>query len=393
LLEVLITITLASLAVFVGFYFFYYLICLLSIKAKRSKKTRGFPKDGLPTVSIIVPVYNESKVISTRIKNLQDLHYPRNKFEVVFVDSGSVDGTADLIESLARDTHLSIKLVQQGSRKGFNSAVIDGFARTTGDIVIITGAETDFDLDALNFLVRHFADQEVGAVTGRQRIKNVQEGMSPKLEVAYRNLYDFIREAESCIDSPFDIKGEIAAARRSVVKRLVENPEMLHKGCIDACFSFQARMDGYKTVYEPNAVYSELSPRLIRDSFKQQIRRAATLIQNMLVFKNMMLKRRFGAFGMLIMPAHFLMLLVLPFLFLFASFVTLALAALYPSNYLFLSIVVVGLLVIALSRIAQAFVKTQLVLIVAVLRLLTGVETQKFERLQSTRPKASKIGD
>lgn len=389
MLEILINITVASLATFGGFYLFYYLICFLSIKAKRSEKLRGFPKDGLPTVSIIVPVYNESKVISMRIKNLQDLNYPRNRFEVVFVDSGSVDGTADLIEHLARDANLSIKLVQQDSRKGFNSAVIDGFARTRGEIVIITGAETEFDPEALSFLVRHFADKTVGAVTGRQKIKNVQEGVSPKLEVAYRNLYDFIREAESCIDSPFDIKGEIAAARRSIVRRLVENSEMLHKGCIDACFSFQAKMDGYKTVYEPNAVYYELSPRLMRDSFKQQIRRAATLIQNMLVFKNMMLKRTFGAFGMLIMPAHFLMLLVLPFLFLFVSIATLSLVALYPSNYLFLSMVVLGLLVTALSRRAQAFVKTQIVLIVAIVKLLFGVETQKFERLQSTRPKES----
>jgi cellulose synthase/poly-beta-1,6-N-acetylglucosamine synthase-like glycosyltransferase len=148
-------------------------------------------------------------------------------------------------------------------------------------------------------------------------------------------------------------------------------------------------MDGLKTVYEPNAVYYELSPRSVRDSFKQQTRRAATLIENMLVFKNMMFKKRFGAFGMLIMPAHLLMLLILPYLFFIASFGALALASLCPSNYLFLLMAVVGLLAIVFSRTVQAFVKTQLALVAATLKLLRGVETQKFERLQSARPQQS----
>jgi cellulose synthase/poly-beta-1,6-N-acetylglucosamine synthase-like glycosyltransferase len=361
----------------------------MSIKRKRSDAIKGFPKDRLPTVSVIVPVYNERKVIPTRIKNLKDLNYPKDRLEVVFVDSGSVDGTADLIEQSAADAGLSIKLVQQGSRKGFNSAVIDGFAQTTGDLIIITGAESEFDPEALQLLVRHFADEHVGAVNGRQQIKNSQEGMSPKVEVAYRNIYDFIREAESCIDSPFDIKGEIAMARRSVVQRLVENSEMRYKGCIDACVSFQAKKDGYKTDYDPDAVYYELSPRSMRDSFKQQIRRAAVLIENMLAFKNLMFKRKYGAFGTLIMPAHFLMLVVLPYLLLFVSVAAVALIVLSPSNLLFPLIGVVGILGTFLLRSVQAFVKTQIALIAATLKLVFGTETQKFELLQSTRPTES----
>lgn len=318
--------------------------------------------------------------------NLQDLRYPKDKLEVVFVDGGSIDGTADLIENTAKNGELSVKVVRQGLRKGFNSAIIESFGETTGEIILITGAETEYDSRAVDFMVQHFADPQVGAVTGRQIIKNIQEGFSPKLEVAYRNLYDFIREAESYIDSPFDIKGEIAAARRSVCKHLIEKPQLLHKGCIDACFSFQATMDGYKTVFEPNAVYYELSPRSIRDSFRQQVRRAATLIQNMLVFKNMIMNKAFGAFGTVIMPAHLLMLAVLPFFFLAIVIGSFAMIILSPSNYLFLALVIGGVAAAVLSRRIQAFVRVQLVLVIAALGLLAGIETQKFERLLSARP-------
>lgn len=339
----------------------------------------------LPVVSIIIPTYNEAEVISRKMENLLALHYPKDKLQIVFVDGGSTDGTAELIEELAKHSGLSVTIVQQGRRKGFNNAVIEGFAKTAGEIICITGAETEYDPEALNVMVENFSDLRIGAVTGKQKIKNVEEGYSPKLEVAYRSLYDFLREAESCIDSPFDIKGEICAARRNIVSHLVKKPELSEKGCIDCCISFQAKMDGYKTVYDPEAAYYELSPKSIQDSFKQQIRRAATLIENMMAFKGMILNKKFGSFGMLIMPAHFLMLIILPFLLLVGSIGIAIIVMLDLSNYLLLALVGIVLLPILVSSQLQAFLKTQIVLVIATLKLLIGVETQRFERLSSTR--------
>ena len=188
------------------------------------------------------------------------------------------------------------------------------------------------------------------------------------------------------MDSPFDIKGEIAASRRIICEHLVMNAEMSRKGCIDACVSFQAKKDGYKTVYEPRAVYYEPAPETMQDSFKQQSRRAATLIQNMLAFKSLMFKRKYDLLGVLIMPAHFLMLLIMPFLFLIGIAGFLMLVAWNPFNYLIIGLLVVLVLGLLLSKKAQAFAKTQMSLVFACLKMLRGVETQKFERLTSVRP-------
>ena len=388
MLQIFPTMVLVALTFFVGFYISYYVICWLRIRNSRLNKKSYLPNIS-PLVSIIIPVYNELNVLKQRVKNLKELNYPMDKLEIVFVDGGSTDGSTQLLEELGRDSELRIKTVFQGQRKGFNSAVREGFAETTGEIVYISGAETEYDPEALNVMVRHFADPKIGAVTGKQKIKNVNDGLSPKLEIAYRDLYDIVREGESCIDSPFDLKGEISAARREIVEALVKNPKLLKKGCIDACFSFQGRINGYKTAYEPSAVYYELSPKLMRESFKQQTRRAATLIENMLAFKNLIFKKEYGAFGMLIMPAHFLMLIILPYVLILASVGTVALTMLYPSNYIFLTIMIIGLLGLILSRKVKAFIKAQIALIVATLRLLKGVETQKFERLESARPDSS----
>ena len=304
----------------------------------------------------------------------------------MFVDGGSNDGSIQLLKDLKTQSSLSIKLIFQGQRNGFNNAVREGFTETTGEIIIITGAETEFDLDALNLIVRHFKDPKIGAVTGRQVVKNVNDGLSPQIEIAYRELYDFMREGESCLDSPFDIKGEITAARRGIVKALVENSRLKKAGCIDCCVNFQGKIDGFNTIYDPDVFYSELSPKLMRDSFKQQVRRAATLIENMLAFKEIILNRKYGAFGLFIMPAHFLMLIVLPYLLMLASFFVIVLAIIYPTNPFLVAICAIGLLSVIFSKKIKAFVKTQLALIAATFKLLKGVETQKFERIESARP-------
>lgn len=378
-----------SLLVFAGFYASYYFICY--VYKSRTKRKIGIQisdQQELPKISLIVPVFNENKVLEKKIQNLKQLDYPKDKLEVVFVDGGSTDGSIETIKDGIKRAGLDIMLVEQGRRLGFNKAVIDGFQKSTGDIISIPGAESMYAPETLKWLVAAFSDPNVGAVNGRQVIENLSESISPKLEHAYRNIYDFLREAEDNIDTLFDVKGEIVAGRRRIVAELVNNPDFQNKGCIDACLFFQAKKDGYLSVYQPEAVYYELSPRSFRASFKQRYRRAATLIQNMFIFKNMTLNRKYGLFGTLIMPAHFLMLIILPYVF-FAGLISfLALQiAFFPSIYL-LALGLGGLIVLLFSRSVQTFVQLQIVLITSHVKMLKGVETQKFEKLESARPVA-----
>lgn len=374
---------------FIGFYLIYYLICVVYTIKDHQKKdiTLKFSNDDLPYISMIIPVYNEIKIIDKKFENLKSLNYPLEKLEAVFVDGGSTDGSADRIDLLSNDVHFTVKTIRQGSRKGFNNAVIEGFQRSIGQILFITGAETEYDPNALRYCIEHYEDPKVGVVTGRQIIKNVQDGSATKVDYSYRKLFNFVLEAECKIDTPTYLQGEISSTRREVLQRLVEMPEFLSKGNIDSCYSFQARLDDLKTIYEPRAVYYELSPKTFRDSWKQQLRRSATMIQNIFIFKNMMLRSKYGLFGLFIMPSHMLILTFLPFLFIFDALGILLYLVFNPNNVAIISFTIVGLVLTIFSRTIQAFIQVQIILVLGNIRLLTGIETQKFMRIESTRPK------
>ena len=85
------------------------------------------------------------------------------------------------------------------------------------------------------------------------------------------------------------------------------------------------------------------------------------------------------------MPAHFMMLIILPYVFLFSIVGVVSLLIINPMSLVAISLLLLGLIGIAFSQGVRAFFKVQIALIVATFKMVTGVETQKFERLLSAR--------
>ena len=86
------------------------------------------------------------------------------------------------------------------------------------------------------------------------------------------------------------------------------------------------------------------------------------------------------------MPAHFIMLIIMPFFFAVSATSILLILLLEPINYYLVGLVIFSSLILVFSRSVQSFIKIQLVLIAVLMKMLSGIETQKFERLKSVRP-------
>jgi len=119
-----------------------------------------------PIVSIIISVYNEEKVISKTITNFCEQDYPRDKFEILIGSDGSTDNT-DSIVAMLSNQYSNIKLISFEKRRGKKFVVNDLVNQSSGEILVFSDANTIYNKNAIKHLVKYYADQRVGGVSGR----------------------------------------------------------------------------------------------------------------------------------------------------------------------------------------------------------------------------------
>ena len=361
----------------------YGVYCLaIKLEVRDLEKSRPLTSADLPTVSIIVPTYNESNIIGSLLQNHIDLDYPRERFEVIVVDSASKDNTCDIVSEYVKSG--LVRLVREDRRSGWNNAVRNGLLHANGQVVILSGSDVFYEKEAIIRLCEHFADPSAGAVVGKQVLFNADESLATQMETGYRAIQDRLIEWESMLDQPFDVKGEIVAVRKWILERLIERTKNQARGVFDICIALETKAQGMKLVFEPKATYSEYTPPTIRDRLGMQTRRAKLLIESTAFYLWMIWNPRFGKFGTLIFPFHLCMLVVFPWLFL-GGFLSLFAAAV--SNPFYLMIFVLPIAVSFSNRgrvLLISFAMAQISLVLAMCTIVTRKDLP-IRRIDSTR--------
>ena len=377
----------------VVFLFYACYLIVLAYFNRRHNSNKNTSEFTYPTISIVVPVYNEEKVIAKKIQNIDEIVYPNNKIEVIFVDGQSTDRTSEIIVDEAHRCQKSVRLIKQEQRDGYTNAVIRGIFNSQGEIIVAMDAASYHYPDAMEHLVKHFADPEIGAVTGKEVVLGNDKQLGPQLEKSYRFFYDLMRKAETEMDSTPDSKGEILAVRRAICIGIIPNLKLSVNASFDSCVPYQAKLMGYRTIYDEQAKYYEYTAASFTDRMKVQIRRATVLIGAMFMFKRMLFNKKFGKFGLLILPAHFTLYCLLPSIFIL-GFVSLAISTLVNPMFVIplWGILAVGILASGKSRaIMLSFIQSQFALFVALFRLAGRRQSLFIESVQSTRVKSNEL--
>jgi cellulose synthase/poly-beta-1,6-N-acetylglucosamine synthase-like glycosyltransferase len=170
----------------------------------------GHDESFLPTVSIILSVFNEEEVIEEKIANFLALDYPADMLEIVIVSDCCSDRTEELIR---RHESERIRLLVQTDRSGKTRNLNRGVEEARGEILVFTDANAMFDRDAIKNMVRHFADPAVGLVSGKSIYRDASGAVTSG--GAYRRYEDFIKEAESRVGGIIGADGAIYAIRRT----------------------------------------------------------------------------------------------------------------------------------------------------------------------------------
>ena len=112
----------------------------------------------VPTVSLVIPTYNEASVIRQKLENVLQLDYPRDKLEVLVVDSASSDETRSIVNRFAEEHRraINLALIGQPVRRGKGEAINEALRSIRSEMLVLTDADVSFPSDSLLKLVQNF---------------------------------------------------------------------------------------------------------------------------------------------------------------------------------------------------------------------------------------------
>jgi cellulose synthase/poly-beta-1,6-N-acetylglucosamine synthase-like glycosyltransferase len=214
--------------------------------------------DIIPEVTLLIPAYNEEIVIAAKINNSLALDYPAEKLQVVVVADGSTDGTVSIASGFQ-----SVEVCYQPERRGKGAAVNRIVPMLASDIIVITDANSMLSRGTLRALVRNFADPTVGAVAGEKHVRGGGEGL-------YWRYESYLKRCDSAVSSVMGAAGELFAIRREVFQPPEEDPIIE-----DFVMSMRLVGEGWRVVYESEAVASEVPSGSLKEDWERRARNAA----------------------------------------------------------------------------------------------------------------------
>ncbi len=247
------------------------------------------PPEHLGGVSVIVPAYNEAANIAATVRSLVRNDYPG--IEVIVVDDGSTDGTADIVERLGL---LGVHVLRQPNA-GKPAALNTGIAYARNDILVLVDGDTVFAPDAVGRLVQPLRDPRVGAVSGNTKVANRRGLLGRWQHLEYVIGFNLDRRMFDIAECMPTVPGAIGAFRRTAIRDAGGVSEQTLAE--DTDFTMAVLRAGWRVVYEPTAIAWTEVPATLRQLWRQRYRWCYGTMQAMWKHRHALTQR--GAAGRL----------------------------------------------------------------------------------------------
>lgn len=220
------------------------------------------PDDDLPSVSLIIPAYNEERVIAAKLQNALNINYPHDLLEIIVASDGSTDSTVELASAFQTQRVKILELDPKGKPSAINSAV----AQSRGEVLCLCDANVLFHPDALRNMVRHFSDPQIGAVSGQVQLASEQSDFEAG-ETTYYRFERLIYQGESILGSMIGVDGGMYVMRRELFVNLPP-----HTPVDDFINAMRVLRQGKRVIYEPSAIAWENGTPSWKDEFRRRVR-------------------------------------------------------------------------------------------------------------------------
>jgi poly-beta-1,6-N-acetyl-D-glucosamine synthase len=275
--EFLVRLVVVSLILFLAILFVRYFVLLWFGYLQHAERSisGGEVEKFLPPVSIIVPAYNEEAVIGDCIESLLALDYPA--YEVIVVDDGSTDRTADEAsrwEGAAGEVEVRVFTKRNGGKA---AALNSGISLARHAFLLCMDADSWMEPGSLRAAMRHFRDPDVGAVAGNVKVAN-REGILTRLQaLEYIEGLNMPRRAQGFLAAVNIVPGPVGVFRREALEEV--GGYDTDTFAEDADLTLKLVTGGWKILYEDQAIAWTAAPEHVLDLIQQRYRWTRGLLQ------------------------------------------------------------------------------------------------------------------
>lgn len=250
------------------------LLCFSFIEKYRTMKG-PVETAAYPSVTLIMPAYNEGLVIESSIRSALSLNYP--DYEVIVVDDGSSDDTYEKASAIAAQVGPRKLRVFTQPNGGKATALNTGIRYARGELVLCTDSDSRLDREAVRHMVKHFADPAVTAVAGNVRVVNRRNTLTRLQALEYIEGLNLVRAAQSLFGVMTVIPGPIGMFRKSAVQAL--GGYLFDTFAEDCDLTLRLMVAGGRIRYEPDAIAFTEAPEHTTALFRQRYRWGRGILQ------------------------------------------------------------------------------------------------------------------
>ena len=243
---------------------------LMRCVGRRRQQQALTPAVELPSVTVIIPAFNEETVIIRKIENTLALDYPVDKLQVIVASDGSTDGTVPLARTYEEQ---GIEVLAFPERRGKTALLNDAVQEADNEVICLCDANVLFRADALTRLVSRLEDRDVGAVSGDVRLAS-EESSFGEGESTYYRLERTVQLGESRLGSMMGVDGGMYVIRRELFQPLP--PDTIVE---DFVVSMRLIRQKKRVVLEPEAIAFENGTPTAHNEFTRRVRLSAGAMQ------------------------------------------------------------------------------------------------------------------
>ena len=252
--------------------------------------------DHEPLVDVIIPAYNEEKVICRTVQAILNSTY--HNYGIIVVDDGSKDKTLERLQNtFGNNAKVTIYSKENG---GKSMALNYGILRSVGEIIVTLDADTLFQHNTIEKLVRRFVDKRIAAVAGNAKVGNRTNILTKWQALEYITSQNLDRRAFEIINCITVVPGAVGAWRRSA---LLESKGFSNSTLAeDADLTFSILRAGHHVAYDDEAIAFTEAPDSVKNFVKQRFRWMYGMLQTAWKHHDIFLKPRYGALGFFSIP-------------------------------------------------------------------------------------------